>query len=386
MYKNVRFFGILLFAFCSQLLFAQDPEPTRILYQDDFNDTATDSAGICNIGWIRFGPEQMLLNSLVEQRDDALYMRIGSFFGLLGGVVAQTNGLPKYIFGDSTTKANLIANNFSDPNQVFRFRVNFVKMSTSNFILTTRQLQDKVDPDTTDFIVSNITNKAAYALHLDPLKNKVTIAKYPSDTLSVLDVSGSTWTIFGTADFPFNMDAWYWAKFYLNEKRVKTKVWSGDLEDEPMDWLLEALDDSIWTRGKYSTFIMTGSVPGSPSTADAVMIDDVLVEGFDDVTDIATERAELPDKFVLHQNYPNPFNPETTITYQLATISEVTLTIFNQLGQEVLTFVRGNQPAGTHRVVWHGQDKTGQTVASGIYLYRLQAGSSVQLRKMLLIR
>jgi hypothetical protein len=385
MVKNLRIIGILLFAFCTHSLFAQDPEPTRILYQDDFNDTATDSAGICNIGWIRFGPEQNLEHSIVEQRNDALYMRIGSF-GLLGGVVAQTNGLPKYILGDSTTKAHLIANNFSHPNQVFRFRVNFVKMSTSNFILTTRQLQDKVDPDTTDFIVSNITNKAAYALHLDPLKNKVTMAKYPSDTLSVLDVSGPTWTLFGTADFSFSLGTWYWAKLYLYEKSVKAKVWSGNLEDEPVDWLLAAQDDSVWTRGKYSTFIMTGLPPNPVENGDVVMIDDVLVEGFGEVTDVATEPAEWPYKFALHQNYPNPFNPETAISYQLAAASDVTLTIFDQLGREVLTFVRGSQPAGSHRVVWDGRDKTGQTVASGIYLYLLQAGSFVQMRKMLLIR
>lgn len=374
---------LLAFLMVPALLLAQDPEPTRILYQDDFSDTATDSAGYCNIGWIRFGPEQMLQHSVVEQRQDALYMRIGSF-GLLGGVVAQTNGLPKYIPGDSTTKANLIANNFSDPNQVFRFRVKFLKITASNFLLTTRQLQDKVDPDTTDFIVSNITNKAAYVLHLDPLKNRVVMAKYPSDSLAILDVDGTSWTIFGQADFDFSQDTWYWAKFYLYEKRVKAKVWTGTADDEPASWLLEADDDSVWTRGKYSTFVMTGLPPNPPENGDAVLIDDVLVEGFGEPTAVE-EQSPLPADFVLEQNYPNPFNPSTTIRFTLQRAAMVRLEVFSLSGRHVRTLLHGRLPAGTHAVAFDARDAAGRPLPGGVYLYRLKSRQYTQTRKMILI-
>lgn len=94
----------------------------------------------------------------------------------------------------------------------------------------------------------------------------------------------------------------------------------------------------------------------------------------------------LPATILLFQNYPNPFNPETIIRYQLTTASDVTLTIFDQLGRKVMIFAQQNQPAGIHRAVWDGRDAKGQAVASGIYLYRLKAGTFVQTRKMLLIR
>ncbi|MFQ5631783.1 MAG: T9SS type A sorting domain-containing protein, partial [bacterium] len=324
--------------------------------------------------------------SIVDQREDALYMRLGSFFGILVGVVAQTNGLPEYILGDSTTKANLIANNFSDPNQVFRCRVKFVKMTTSNFLITTRQLQDPVNPDTTDFIVSNITNKAAYTLQLDPLKNKVLMAKYPTDSLAVLDVGGNSWVVFGETDFTFSTGTWYWAKFYLYEKIVKAKVWAGNFEDEPSEWLLEAQDDSVWTRGKYSTFIMSGLPPSPPDNGDIVMIDDVVVEGFGDVTAVDSGPENMPGTFELHQNYPNPFNPETVISYNLQTSSHVTLSVYNLMGQRIVTLVDKQRAAGQYKHTWNGRDAAGDNLASGVYIYRLHAGGQMLTRKMLLVR
>ena len=384
--RNVRWlFLALLFGLTSSTVLAQDPEPTGILYQDDFSDTASDPDGFFDIGWIRFGPAQNLTNSIVEQRDDALYLQMGSFFGLLGAVVAQTNGLPKYIFGDPDTKADLIANNFSEPNQVFRFRIKFVRMTSSNFLLTTRQKQDTVNPDTTDFIVSNITNKAAYALQLDPLKNKVLMAKFPSDSLSILDVGGPSWTVFGSTDFDFNLNSWYWAKFYLYETTLKAKVWGGNLEDEPAGWLLEAQDDSVWTRGRYSTFVMSGLPPFPADNGDVVLIDDVVGEGFRDVTAV-DEAAGAPTDFVLEQNYPNPFNPSTVLRYALPQAGQVSLRIYDVRGAEVLTLVDGMQSAGRQSAMWHGVDASGRVVPAGLYFARLEAAGFSQVRKMILIK
>ena len=91
----------------------------------------------------------------------------------------------------------------------------------------------------------------------------------------------------------------------------------------------------------------------------------------------------LPTSFALHQNYPNPFNPETNISFDLPKTSPVTLKIFNLIGQEIATIVNGQLPAGTHtyRV---GGERYGLT--SGVYFYRLSAGSFVQTRKMILLR
>ncbi len=94
----------------------------------------------------------------------------------------------------------------------------------------------------------------------------------------------------------------------------------------------------------------------------------------------------LPTKTLLNQNYPNPFNPSTVISYQLAVSSEVSLKIYNLLGQEVRTLVKGKQLAGEHTSYWDGTDNKGKAVRSGIYIYRLATGNIVQSRKMVLIR
>ena len=80
---------------------------------------------------------------------------------------------------------------------------------------------------------------------------------------------------------------------------------------------------------------------------------------------------EVPNQFTLHGNYPNPFNPTTTIQYEIDTPGMVTLTIYNVLGQKVNELVSSEQTTGLYEVQWDGSDITGQTAASGVYLYRL---------------
>ena len=86
-------------------------------------------------------------------------------------------------------------------------------------------------------------------------------------------------------------------------------------------------------------------------------------------------------EFALLQSFPNPFNPSTTIRYGLATRSHVTLTVFNTLGQEVAELVNGEQEPGYHEVTFDGRN-----LASGVYLYRMQAGGYVETKRLLLVR
>ena len=95
---------------------------------------------------------------------------------------------------------------------------------------------------------------------------------------------------------------------------------------------------------------------------------------------------KIPTTFVLDQNYPNPFNPTTQIEYGLPTQSNVKLTIHNLLGQEVARLVEGEQDAGFYRVQWSGRNANGTAVASGVYLYRIQAGNFVKTSKMLFLK
>jgi hypothetical protein len=88
-----------------------------------------------------------------------------------------------------------------------------------------------------------------------------------------------------------------------------------------------------------------------------------------------------PARFLLHQNYPNPFNPSTTIRYELPERSHVTLAVFDALGRQVATLVKGEVEAGYHDVNFDATN-----LASGVYLYRLTAGGYVQARRLVYLR
>ncbi len=88
----------------------------------------------------------------------------------------------------------------------------------------------------------------------------------------------------------------------------------------------------------------------------------------------------------LDANRPNPFNPATSIRYTLDRAVDVKLAVYNLLGQEVRLLVRRFQPAGSYAVAWDGRDTAGRQVSTGVYLYRLQAGTDVVTRKMVLAK
>ncbi len=95
----------------------------------------------------------------------------------------------------------------------------------------------------------------------------------------------------------------------------------------------------------------------------------------------APEEAGLPNAFRLGQNFPNPFNPSTKIAYTLPVGSEVSLKVYNTLGQEVVTLVNEFRTAGTYEA-----DFSANNLASGVYYYKLQAGRFTETKKMMLVR
>ncbi|NKB65981.1 MAG: T9SS type A sorting domain-containing protein [Candidatus Latescibacteria bacterium] len=104
-------------------------------------------------------------------------------------------------------------------------------------------------------------------------------------------------------------------------------------------------------------------------------------------TAIGAERQQTdPVQFSLRQNYPNPFNSNTTISYRLIRDANVELTVYDILGQKVRKLVEGRQIAGSHFAVWNGFNDDGMPAGSGIFIYRLVAGTQVQTRRMVYLK
>ena len=93
-----------------------------------------------------------------------------------------------------------------------------------------------------------------------------------------------------------------------------------------------------------------------------------------------------PDAFILYQNYPNPFNNETTFKYRVAQPSEVSIIIYNVLGQRIKIINEGFKETGTHETKWNGLNDNGISVSSGVYIYRMKAGDFVQSKKLVLMK
>lgn len=107
----------------------------------------------------------------------------------------------------------------------------------------------------------------------------------------------------------------------------------------------------------------------------------VEVEFVNEQFAVGTEQEVNPNEFKLSQNYPNPFNPSTNISFNLPSSGEVSLKVYNLLGQEVASLVNGRMNSGSHTVSFDAS-----RLASGMYIYRLQAGSFMQTKKMMLIK
>jgi len=125
-------------------------------------------------------------------------------------------------------------------------------------------------------------------------------------------------------------------------------------------------------------YIVDGGINGTHS--DNIWVDHFTVFN-NQVTSVETDRT-IPEAFVLEQNYPNPFNPTTKITFRLAQKSQVSLKVFDVLGQEVATLVEDKDyAAGSHTVEFDGAN-----FSNGVYFYRIESEDFVATRKMTILK
>ncbi|MGA9364749.1 MAG: T9SS type A sorting domain-containing protein [Bacteroidota bacterium] len=172
----------------------------------------------------------------------------------------------------------------------------------------------------------------------------------------------------------FNFKDMYKAEYYISYRRGG--------QDQAVPMTLEPPNDS-------SSVFLARSNGFSYNFADTIYVRFWTAERFASkwtrepviIPDVSQGVNDIPRQYALHQNYPNPFNPTSIIRYDLPKSSFVTLKVYDVLGREVSTLVNERQEPGVHQGNWQASG-----FASGVYFYRLQAGTFVETKKLILLR
>jgi hypothetical protein len=165
-------------------------------------------------------------------------------------------------------------------------------------------------------------------------------------------------------------DGGYIIGCFKNPWLIKTNDWGDTLWTKSFEGYNEVAAESVHETSDGG-YIITGGTDGEVW----------LIKTAPDPLNINKREVKVISEYHLSQNYPNPFNPSTNIEFDLPKTSKVTLKVFNILGEEVATLLSASLLSGSHSVEWDASN-----LASGVYLYRLQAGDYVETRKMVLMR
>ena len=246
-----------------------------------------------------------------------------------------------------------------------KFNLPFTRPQGDGFVGTKRMLLDSLGADVKagDVLRISVWIKAS---NLVP----DSAAKYP--TTWAVGFTPGFWKGNGNND-GFNNISGYPQDFQFVFPPVTSFDWTQYYLDVtvPSDPTTEALDLRLHT---YSMF--TGTV----------YFDDLTVQVIGATTSAGDVKDGLPRTFELSDNYPNPFNPSTMINYGVPKNGTVSLIVYNILGQRVRTLVNAPMTAGRYSIAWDGRNEAGSVLSSGVYFYRLQAGATALVKKMLLLK
>ncbi len=174
----------------------------------------------------------------------------------------------------------------------------------------------------------------------------------------------------------------FWVQYYDGSSwlTVATFAQSTDFDNGSFYHVTVTLSDANYN---FPTNAKVRIMCDASGNRDYVYIDNLLFRGFGTTSGFAADGKlqALPDNFSLSQNFPNPFNPVTSIKFSLPEASDVTVHVYNVLGQRVATVADGFYEPGEYQVEWDGARR-----ASGVYFYRIQAGQFAETKKMLLLK
>jgi len=172
-----------------------------------------------------------------------------------------------------------------------------------------------------------------------------------------------------TGEFPVFIAAWQKITIgdevipgYQNNEKISVKVWNKTNDEE------------------YKVPIISNTKDNNSLQFGKGVFCELSLESFE-------MKERIPEKYSLSQNYPNPFNPETNVKYQLPEAGNVSMVVYNAVGQKIRTLVNKHKQAGSYTVTWDGCNDMGLQVGSGIYFIRMKAGSKfVEMKKIVLIQ
>lgn len=176
--------------------------------------------------------------------------------------------------------------------------------------------------------------------------------------------------------------------------------WSANCENNISEYRIYRYTDDEFPQAAVvnsvlppdSTALDTGVLPGVSYYYWITAVDAESAESYPGGPETITMPTSVGEthvglaRFRLHHNYPNPFNSSTTISFEISVATDVVLTIFDISGRVVRKLTQGVRSPGVHHVLWDGKNYGGVEVASGLYFYRLVAGNSEKVRKMLLLK
>ena len=238
--------------------------------------------------------------------------------------------------------------------------------------------------------VHSPANLATHPLNPNPGTNKPFTIRIPFEVWCTDKNEQVNLLVYDRSGNPAN------AGFQVWNTLNRTYVWvvSTKYTTNLIDPTVPAIIDSLtWNWIFYASKFTTGDDVKIVYNNPILIGKDTFTFTGTDILGVSTRDNAVIKEYYLSQNYPNPFNPSTTIRYELAAISNVTIKIYNILGQEVRTLVHQVQTAGQQAAIWDSRNSFGRVVSSGVYFYRIEAteisGKGVSfsnVKKMVLLK
>ena len=185
---------------------------------------------------------------------------------------------------------------------------------------------------------------------------------------------------------PTDIGTWVWTNINTKSNVVTMELGTAGLNTIHV-WMREdglILDKIVLTTD--AGFVPDGTGPAESPRTTAAEIASKRNADAEFGKSIQESNTSVPTEFELGTNYPNPFNPTTTIQFAVPEEAHVTLEVYDMMGRQVSTLVNGQLSAGRYDATWNGRSDGGSTVASGVYIYRITAGTYVESKTMLLLK